>query len=68
MQSKPNQNTMRDLAKQICQYNGQNGTDKQIDRCIKLFKANLQMMQQFAKGRIPSVCKGYIYTLKPINR
>jgi len=56
---------MRYLAKQICQYNGQNGTEKQIDRCIKLFKANLQMMQQFAKGRIPSVYKG-IYT--PLNR
>ena len=57
--------TMKELAKQICQYNGQNGTEKQVDRCIKLFKANLQMMQQFAEGRITSVYKG-IYT--PLNR
>jgi len=43
---------MRNLAKKICIYNGERGTEKQIDRCIKMFKGSLEMMQQFAKGRI----------------
>ena len=40
------------LAKQICQYNGQNGTEKQIIKCLKGFENNLSLMQQFAEGRI----------------
>lgn len=43
---------MRGLAKQICIYNGQRGTEKQIDKCIKMFKSNMQMMKQFAEARI----------------
>jgi hypothetical protein len=44
---------MRQLAKQICQYNGQKGTDKQVDKCIKSFNGSLTLMQQFAAQRIP---------------
>lgn len=43
---------MRELAKKICQYNGQKGTDKQIDKCIKSFKSSIQLMEQFASNRI----------------
>lgn len=43
---------MRDLAKKICVYNGQKGTEKQIDKCIKSFSNSHQLMQQFAKNRI----------------
>ena len=50
------QNTMEtkvlDLAKKICQYNGQTGTAKQIEKCIKSFGGSFELMQQFAKGRI----------------
>ena len=43
---------MYELAKKICQYNGQNGTTKQIEKCIKQFNNSLELMQQFAKTRI----------------
>jgi hypothetical protein len=43
---------MKNLAKLICQYNGQKGTEKQIQKCIKSFKNSLELMQQFAKNRI----------------
>ena len=43
---------MKDLAKKICNYNGQKGTEKQIQKCIKSFSGSLQIMEQFAKGRI----------------
>lgn len=43
---------MKDLAKKICQYNGQKGTQKQIEKCIKSFSNNLNLMEQFAKNRI----------------
>ena len=43
---------MRELAKKICQYNGQKGTEKQIEKCIKSFGNNFEIMQQFAKSRI----------------
>jgi hypothetical protein len=43
---------MIELAKKICQYNGQNGTQKQIEKCIKQFNNSLELMQQFAKNRI----------------
>ena len=43
---------MRELAKKICIHNGQKGTDKQIDKCIKTFAGSIQLMQQFAKDRI----------------
>lgn len=43
---------MRELAKQICQYNGQRGTENQILSCLISFNYNMEMMKQFAKGRI----------------
>jgi hypothetical protein len=43
---------MKDLAKKICQYNGQKGTEKQIEKCIKSFGGSIELMQQFAKNRI----------------
>lgn len=43
---------MRELAKKICQYNGQKGTEKQIERCLKTFGYSIELMQQFAKNRI----------------
>ena len=43
---------MRELAKKICQYNGQKGTEKQIEKCIKSFVGSIELMQQFAKNRI----------------
>lgn len=39
------------LAKKICQYNGQKGTEKQVDKCLKSFSYNVAIMQQFADGR-----------------
>lgn len=46
-----------DLAKQICKYNGQAGTQKQIDKCIKSFCNSLELMQQFQKNRFPNFIK-----------
>ena len=46
---------MENLAKQICIFNGQTGTTKQVEKCIKNFKGQLWLMEQFAKDRI----KGY---------
>ena len=43
---------MRKLALKICQYNGQKGTEKQIEKCIKSFGGSIQLMEQFAKNRI----------------
>jgi len=43
---------MIELAKKICIYNGQTGTDKQVQKCIKGFNSNMVMMNQFAKGRL----------------
>ena len=43
---------MRDLAKKICIYNGQRGTEKQVDKCIKSFSGSLKIMNQWAKERI----------------
>lgn len=43
---------MKDLAKKICIYNGQKGTEKQIDKCIKIFSGSVELMNQFANGRI----------------
>jgi hypothetical protein len=42
---------MKDLAKKIAQYNGQKGTEKQIERVIKSFNGCEQNMIQFAKMR-----------------
>jgi len=39
------------LAKKICQYNGQKGTEKQVDKCLRSFSYNVAIMQQFAQGR-----------------
>jgi len=43
---------LKDLALKICQYNGQKGTEKQIEKCIKSFGSSIELMQQFAKNRI----------------
>lgn len=43
---------MENLAKKICQYNGQKGTAKQIEKCINQFHNSLELMQNFAKNRI----------------
>jgi uncharacterized protein (DUF305 family) len=43
---------MKELAKKICQYNGQKGTEKQVEKIIRAFKSNIQLMEQWAKGRI----------------
>ena len=48
---------MKDLAKQICIYNGQTGTQKQIEKCIKGFGGSIDMMIQFAKGRVNKINK-----------
>ena len=42
---------MRDLATKIAIYNGQTGTEKQVDRVLKNFKNSLELMQNFAKPR-----------------
>lgn len=46
-----------DLAKQICKYNGQTGTQKQVDKCIKSFCNSLELMQQFQKDRFSTFIK-----------
>ena len=43
---------MKELAKKICIYNGQRGTEKQVEKCIKQFHGSFDMMKQFAIGRI----------------
>ena len=43
---------MKELAKKICQYNGQKGTEKQVEKCIKSFGGSIQLMVQFAQDRI----------------
>ena len=43
---------MRSIAKQICQYNGQKGTEKQIDKCLHIFKYDESLMKQFCNNRI----------------
>lgn len=43
---------LKDLALKICQYNGQKGTEKQIEKCIKSFGGSIELMLQFAKNRI----------------
>ena len=40
------------LAKQICIYNGQKGTDKQVERCLKSFGGSIELMKQFSTNRI----------------
>jgi len=42
---------MRDLATKIAIYNGQKGTEKQVDRILKNFSNSLELMQNFAKPR-----------------
>lgn len=43
---------METIAKKICQYNGQTGTQKQIEKTIKNFKGSEFLMIQFCKNRI----------------
>ena len=43
---------MKELAKKICIYNGQIGTEKQIEKCLKSFKYSQVLMLQFCNIRI----------------
>jgi len=43
--------TITELAKAICIYNGQRGTEKQISKCKCNFKNDISMMQNFAFNR-----------------
>lgn len=43
---------MRELAKKICQYNGQKGTEKQIDKCLHSFKYSETLLKQFCNNRL----------------
>lgn len=43
---------LRKIAKLIAQYNGQAGTEKQIDKVLKMYQNNEQMMKNFCNGRI----------------
>ena len=43
---------MKELAKKICLHNGQKGTEKQIEKCLKAFKNSEVLMRQFAENRI----------------
>jgi len=36
----------------ICQYNGQKGTEKQVQKCIKAFKSSMELMIQFCENRV----------------
>lgn len=40
------------IAKKICQYNGQTGTKKQIEKVLKAFKNDKNLMMQFCNNRI----------------
>ena len=40
------------IAFKICQYNGQKGTEKQIQKVIKSFKGSFDLMVQFCMNRI----------------
>lgn len=42
---------LKELAKQICVYNGQKGTDKQVEKCLKQFQNSEQLMLNFKRGR-----------------
>lgn len=44
--------TITELAKAICIYNGQKGTEKQISKCKSNFKNDINLMQNFAFHRI----------------
>jgi hypothetical protein len=43
---------MKELAKKICIYNGQIGTEKQVERCLKSFNYSKELMNQFCNNRI----------------
>ena len=40
------------LALLICQYNGQKGTEKQVQKCLKMFGHCENLMRQWCIGRI----------------
>lgn len=50
--NKNNMKTIREIAILICQYNGQKGTEKQIEKCIKSFSGSIELMIQFCNNRI----------------
>jgi hypothetical protein len=52
MMEEETSNEVKTLAKKIAIYNGQQGTEKQIEKVIKTFKGDLTLMKQFAKNRI----------------
>lgn len=44
--------TISEIAFLICKYNGQKGTEKQIEKCIKSFNGSIDLMNQFCENRI----------------
>jgi hypothetical protein len=44
--------TITELAKAICIYNGQRGTDKQISVCKSNFQNDITIMHNFAFNRL----------------
>ena len=49
---KQNKMNTEKLALLICQYNGQKGTQKQVEKVLKMYGKCEQLMKQFCKGRI----------------
>lgn len=43
---------MEIIAKKICQYNGQKGTLKQVEKVLKSFQYNENLMMQFCNNRL----------------
>lgn len=41
----------RGLAKAICNYNGLKGTEKQVDKCLKGFSGQFDLMLRFKQNR-----------------
>lgn len=44
--------TVNKLALLICQYNGQKGTEKQVQKVLKMYGNSEKLMRQFLNGRI----------------
>ena len=39
------------LARGICNYNGHKGTEKQVDKCLKCFSGQFDLMLRFKENR-----------------
>lgn len=40
------------IAKKICLFNGQKGTQKQVEKVLKSFQYDINLMMQFCNNRI----------------